>query len=129
MHEHGVLADVGDQREARIALVVHGHALLVVGAEPDRLTVLQRDQHVGPVLLAGDPLERTVVEDVAVLEDLHERGAVVIVRPTERLDHVLAIHVVRAGDERRLRPERDRQRVERMVERPERRRLRDLPDL
>ena len=53
----------------------------------------------------------------------------VLVGAAEHLDHVLAVHVVGAGDERRLRAERDRDRVERLVERAERRRLRDLADL
>ena len=54
------------------------------------------------VLLAGDRLERAVVEDVAVLEDLDDGGALVVVRPLHRLDHVGPVHVVGAGDERRL---------------------------
>jgi hypothetical protein len=42
--------------------------------------VLERDQHRRPVLLAGDLLERGVVEDVAVLVDLDERRALVVGR-------------------------------------------------
>ena len=48
--------------------------MLAFGAEPDRLAVDQRDEHVGPVVLAGDLLEGTVVEHVAVLVDLDEGG-------------------------------------------------------
>src|SRR5262249_42624476 len=76
VHEHSALADFGDLGNAGVALVVHGDALLEIGAKPDRLTLLQRDQHVGPLLLARHLFERTVVEDVAVLVDLDERSAV-----------------------------------------------------
>ena len=51
-----------------------------------------------------------------------------VVGPTERLEHVGAIHVVGARHERGLRAQRQRQRIERGVERTERRRLRDLAD-
>ena len=48
--------------------------MLAVGAEADRLTVLELDEHVGAASLASDRLERAVVEDVAVLVDLDERA-------------------------------------------------------
>ena len=56
-------------------------------------------------------------------------GALVLVRTAEGLRHVLAVHVVGAGHEARLGAQRDRDRVERVVERTERRRLGDLADL
>ena len=87
--------------------------LLAVGAEADRLAVAQRDQHVVAHLLAGDRLEGAVVEDVAVLVDLDERRALVVVGPPERLHHVLAVHVVGAGHERGLGAEARLTRVER----------------
>ena len=71
----------------------------VVGAEADGLAVDERDQVVGPDVLAGDLLEGAVVEDVAVLVDLDERGALVVVGAPEDLLHVLAVHVVGAGHE------------------------------
>ena len=52
-----------------------------------------------------------------------------VVGGPERLHHVLAVEVVGAGDEAGLGAERDRQRVERRVDRAERRRLGDLADL
>ena len=79
-----------------------------IGAEADRLAVLEGDEHVGPHLLAGDGLEGAVVEDVAVLEDLDERRALVVVGGPEGLDHVLAVEVVGAGHERGLGAERHR---------------------
>ena len=102
VHEQPVLADVGDLDDLALAELVEDHAALVVGAEADRLAVVQLDEHVGARFLGGDPLERAVVEDVAVLVDLDERGALVLVRAPERLQHVLAVHVVGAGHERGL---------------------------
>ena len=107
MHEQGVLADVGHVDDPQLAVGAHDDAVLVVGAEADRLAVHERDQHVGavapwPVIV----LEGAVVEHVAVLVDLDEGGALVVVGPAERLLHVLAVHVVGAGDERRLGAER-----------------------
>ena len=63
-----------------------------------------------------DVVERAVVEDVAVLVDLDEGRALVLVGPPEHLLHVVAVHVVRPGDEGRLGAERDRDGVERMVD-------------
>ena len=53
----------------------------------------------GRAFLLGDPVERRVVEHVAVLEDLDERGAPVIVGGPEGLHHVLAVEVVGTGHE------------------------------
>ena len=106
--EQGVLADVGHVDDAGAGLGVEHHAPLLLGAEPDRLAVLERDQHLVADRLGGDALEGGVVEDVAVLEDLDERGALVLVGAAERLDHVVAVHVVGAGHEARLGAERDR---------------------
>ena len=99
VHEEGVLADVGHVDDAQLAVGAHDHAVLAVGAEADRLAVHQRDQHLGAVSLAVIAVEGAVVEDVAVLVDLDERGALVVVGPAERLHHVLAVHVVGAGHE------------------------------
>ena len=74
-------------------------------------------------------LEGAVVEDVAVLVDLDERGALVGVGPAEGLHHVLAVHVVGPGHEGGLGAEGQAERVERVVERAERRRLGDLAHL
>jgi hypothetical protein len=73
-------------------------------------------------------VELAVVEDVAVLVDLDERGAVVGVGGTEGLDHVLSVEVVGAGHETRLGAERHRQRIERRIDRAHRRGLGDLAD-
>ena len=48
-------------------------------AEADRLAVLQVDEHVRARVLVEDRVERAVVEDVAVLVDLDERRALVLV--------------------------------------------------
>ena len=103
--------------------------MLALRAETDRLPVHQGDQHVRPVLLAGDLLEGAVVEDVAVLVDLDEGGARWVVGPPEGLHHVLAVHVVGARHEGGLGPERQAQGVEGLLERAEGRRLGDLGHL
>ena len=73
--------------------------------------------------------ERVVVEDRAVLVDLHERRAAVGGRRPEHLGQVLAVGVDGPGHEGRLGAERQRDRVERVVQRTHRRRLGDLADL
>ncbi len=127
--QHRVLSDVGHIGDTGLAALVEHHATLTVGAEANGLAVFQRYQHRRSVLLRGDIGEGAVVEDVAILVDLHERTAGMVVRPTEGLHHVLAVHVVGTGDEAGLGAEREADRVERRVEGPERRRLGDLADL
>ena len=100
-----------------------------IGAEAHRLAVLERDEHRLAIGLARDALEGPVVEDVAVLVDLDQSRALVGVGPPERLLHVVAVHVVGAGDEAGLGAEGQCHGVERRVEGPERRRLGDLADL
>ena len=125
-----VLAHVGDVDDAQLAVRVEHHALLAVGAEADGLAVLERDEHVGPHLLARDVVERAVVEDVAVLVDLHERRALVGVGPAEHLSSMWlrSMSWVRATNVASA-PSATRHRVERVVERAERRRLGDLAHL
>src|SRR4029453_18770262 len=91
--------------------------------------MLQRDQHLLALLPPRYVLERAVVEDVAVLEDLDERRATMGVRGSEHLDHVLAGEVVRPPNEGRLCAQRHAERVERPVDAAEWRRLRDLAEL
>ena len=107
MHQDGFLADLGDLDDAKHAVGSHHDALVTVGAEDDRLTVMEIDHHLVADLALDDVVERAVVEHVAVLEDLDERRALVIVRLAEDLHHVLAIEVVGAGDEAGLGTERD----------------------
>src|SRR5437764_1146374 len=91
-----VLAHLGHVDDLRSALAVEDHTPGPVGSEANGLAVLERDQHLGPCFARRDLLEGAVVEDVAVLVDLDERPALVVVGPAERLHHVLAVHVVGA---------------------------------
>ena len=86
-------------------------ALVAVLAEDHRLAVLEHEHPVLADLAVGEVAPGAVVEDVAVLEDLDERRAVVAAGPLERLLEVLGVGVDRAGDERRLGGEGDRQRL------------------
>jgi hypothetical protein len=61
--------------------------------------MVEVDHHLLADLPAGDRVECAVVEHVAVLEDLDERRASMGVRLPEDLHHVLAVEIVRAGDE------------------------------
>ena len=45
VHQQRVLADVGDVDEPELAVAAHHHTALAVGAEPDRLAVLEVDHH------------------------------------------------------------------------------------
>ena len=88
-----------------------------------RLAVLQ----VEPVLLVvADEVERAVVVDVAVLEDLDERRAAMRGRAAQDVGQALLVGVDRARDERRLGAEREAERVERVVDAAVRRRAGDL---
>src|SRR6185436_3863480 len=103
--------------------------LVTVLAEDHRLAVLQHEHPVLADLAVREVPPRAVVEDVAVLEDLDERRAVVQPRPLERLLEVLRVGIDAAGDERGLGGERDGQRLDRRVDGAGGRRLRLLPEL
>ncbi|MPM27536.1 hypothetical protein SDC9_74048 [bioreactor metagenome] len=108
---------------------VPDHGQVAADAEDDLLAVAERDDRLGRLLATLQRVERTVVEDRAVLVDLHQRRAAVRGSRLQHLAEVLAVGVDRAGDEGRLGAERQRHRVERLVERPHRRRLGDLAQL
>ena len=89
-----------------------------------RLTVLE----IEPVLLrVADEVERVVVVDVAVLEDLHERRPLVRGGAPQHVRQPRLVGVERPRDERRFGAEGERKRVERVVDRAHRRRARHLP--
>src|SRR5205809_485246 len=98
-------------------------------AEEQRLAVLEPELVLELLLLVVDDVPREVVVDVTVLEDLHERGALVARGALERLLHVRDVAVDRARDERGAAPERERERVHRAVGGAVRRGLRDLAEL
>ena len=89
----------------------------------------QRDRPVVARVRFLEQVERTVVEDVAVLVDLDQSRALMGGRVAQHRLQVLAVGVERAGDERRLRPERYRDRVEGRVDGAHWRRLGDLAEL
>jgi len=121
----GHVRRVGDlQRPVEL----HGHAPLAVRPERHRLPVFQPDLVLGrPRRLLSQEVERPVVEDIAVLVDLDEGRSLVGAGGPQHVQQVLAVVVDRAGHERGFGPQRQRHRVEGMVERTERGRLRDLP--
>jgi hypothetical protein len=90
---------------------------------PELLAVLEIGAR---ILVLADVRELSVVVDVAVLEDLDERRPAVMRGAAEHLGQAGLVDVERAGDEGRAGAERERQRVERIVDAPHRRRPRDL---
>lgn len=100
-----------------------------LAAEEDRLAVFEADHRLLGPFLVLQHLERAVVEDVAVLVDLHQRGAGVVGRRAQHAREVLAVGVHRAGDEGGFGAQGERDRVERRVQGTHRRRLGDLADL
>ena len=96
-----------DDLDATVTALTHAFRALLV--EADRLAMLEVD----PVrLVLAHEVERAVVVDVAVLEDLHERAALVRSGGAQHLRQMPTVGVDRARDERRLRADRDRQRIE-----------------
>ena len=91
--------------------------------------VLQRNPVDRALLLVAQRVERAVVEHRAVLVDLDQRRALVLGRGPQHRRQVVLVGVDRARHERRLGAQRQRHRVERRVDRPERRRLRHLAEL
>ena len=129
VHEDGVLTDVGHFDDAQLPIAAHRDSTMPVDAEPNRLPVVQVNHHLFTRVTAGDVVEGTVVEHVAVLKDLDKRCTPMRVCSAEHFDHVLSVEVVRASDERRLRSQRHRQRVERMIDGAKRCALGDLARL
>ena len=109
----------------RRAVRVADDAALALGAEADRAAVLEADL-VRLLALGADGVEGAVVEDVAVLVDLDQRRSLVVRRGAQHLRLVVAVRVHRPRDEARLGAERQGDRVEGVVQGPERRRLGDL---
>ena len=126
MHDDAIGVDLGGLLDLQASVVAHDHALRAL-VEDDRFAVGEPDLVVHALGLLAQQVERAVVEDVAVLVDLDERGAAVGGRLPEHLGQVLAVVVDRSGDERALGAECDGDRVERVIDRAERGRLRDLP--
>src|SRR6185312_4476679 len=108
---------------------VEADAVLAIVAETQRLAVFEVDHALLAHVLVRERVKRTIVEDVAVLENLDERHALVLCGLVERLLQVPDIAVERARNERGAGRERHPNRVERLLGRAVRRRLRDLPEL
>lgn len=91
---------VGDGHDLEVAGAgVADDALGVVGAEEDGLSVFEADDRVLGAFLVLEGFEGAVVEDVAVLVDLHECGAGVVGGGAEHAGEVFAVGVDGAGDE------------------------------
>src|SRR5215510_639375 len=119
---------LGSDHLRRYAL--HDQRAPIVGRpEQERLAVLEPELVLHLRLAVVDDVPGQIVVDVAVLEDLEERGTLVRGRPLEHLVHVRDVAVDRARHEGRAAAERERQRVHRAVGGADRRRLGDLAEL
>src|SRR5215472_3784013 len=72
---------------------VHADAHVAILAEDERLAVLEHELMLGLEALVTDVVEGAVVEDVAVLQNLDERGAAMRVRPLEHLAEMLLLDI------------------------------------
>ena len=113
VNQRSALVDTVAELHHLEAVAVHADALVAVLAEDQRLAVLEQELIVGLAVLVGDVREGAVVEDVAVLQDLDERGAAVLVGAANHLLQVLGLDVDAARDEGGLGAERHGDRVKR----------------
>ena len=97
---------------------VQADAAVLVLAEHQRLAMLQVDEVVRLDTAVGCVFKDAVVEDFAVLINLHKGRTAVGRRPPQRLRQVVDVHVDGAGHERGLGGHGQRQRPQRPVHRP-----------
>ena len=129
VHEEVRFADTVPELDHLGLEVPQANALVAVPAEDERLAVLEHERVIGLRRLLGHVGERAVVEHVAVLQDLHERRALVLVGAAHDLLQVPRLDVDAARDEARLGTEGEGDRVEGMVDGAQGRRLGHLPHL
>src|SRR2546427_12398311 len=89
---------------------LQAQAPVLSGAEDQRLAVLDVQLRPRRAVLRGETVERTVIEDHAVLEHLDERSAAVRVGALQYADQMPLQRVDRARDEARSGPARERAR-------------------
>ena len=118
----GAIADLDDLRHHA------GAELDALGAarEHQRLALGQHDLLARRVVL--DAFPHAVVEHRAVLQHLDEHRALVLVGLVQDRAHQLGVGIGRPRDERRAGAERERDRVQRVIDRAGRRRRRAGPD-
>ena len=119
VHEQPVGPDGRDLHDLETAVRALDDSALLLGAEANRLAVHEPDLVEGTGLLVRQSVERVIVEHRTVLVDLDDRRALVLGRLAKYIGEVGAVDVERPRHERRLRAERQCQRVERVVERPQ----------
>ena len=87
---------------------VQADALVAILAEDERLAVFELDDVLAARVFFGERFPRVIVEDVAVLQNLDVRGALVRGRFLQRVLQVLLENVHRARDERGFRADGER---------------------
>jgi hypothetical protein len=102
-----ILGDALTQLDDLGIHAVEANTLVAVLAEDQRLAVFQLDRGLGLGLAIGGVVERAVVEDIAVLVNLDERGTTVLGGALQHRAQVLDVCIDRTGDERPFATDRD----------------------
>src|SRR5258708_23295794 len=108
---------------------IHTNALLPIFSEGHRLPMLEIQHTIGTNAAVSEIVESVVVKDIAVLIDLYERNAFVFRGCLNHTTEVFDVNVDRARDKSRLTRDRQRQRIDRVVDSSRRSRLRLLAEL
>src|SRR5229473_4622096 len=121
MHHEILLRDAVAELHDLGPLPVHPNTLLAILAEDQRLAMLEHQLMIGLDLLVRHIVESAVIENIAVLQNLDERGPTMGMRALEHLALMLLLDVHRAGDEAGAGTERERDRIKRIIDRSGRR--------
>ena len=95
---------------------VHANALVAVFPEDHWLAVLEIEHAVIAHAAFGKRIKRVIVEDIAVLVDLDKRDALVFRRGLYHRTQMFDVDIDRTRDKRRLAGNRQRKRIDRIVD-------------
>src|SRR5574340_77130 len=127
MNEQVRLADAVAERDDLQRVAPQADSLVAVLPEDQWLAVFEHELMIGFDILVGEMGEGAVVEDVAVLEDLDEGGAGVLIRTPNHLLQMFGFDVDTACDKSAVSSQSKRYGIERMIQRTERGGLGDFP--
>src|SRR5262249_42228272 len=107
-------------------LAAHANAFVALCSKDERLAVFEYQLRVSFDVLLRQRGESAVVENVAVLQNLDEGGAAVLVGAAHDVLQVLGLDIDCPCNERSVGTKCNRKRIERVINRAERRRLGDF---
>ena len=117
VHDQVLLADTITKLDNFGPLAIHPNAFVLVLAKNERFPVLEDKLMFRFNLLIAQFIEGAVIKNITVLQNLHVGRATMSVRPLKRIAKMLLLHVYRAADETGVRAERNRDRIEREIDR------------